>query len=79
MPTLKDSKERDVKSIEVPQDNVGTIILMFAWITLVIYGIGRQFIPEGGTAPTWLLLLVTVLGTGAELVTGFWQPFPFPS
>jgi membrane protease YdiL (CAAX protease family) len=47
---------------------------MFAWpavwFTLLIYAIGRQFIPENSTTPTWLLLLVIVLGTGAELVAG---------
>jgi len=47
---------------------------MFAWpavwFTLLIYVVGRQFIPIGGTTPTWLRLLVIVLGTGAELVAG---------
>lgn len=45
---------------------------MFAWpalwFTFLIYVIGRQFIPTGQTVPTWLLLTITVLGTGAELV-----------
>jgi hypothetical protein len=50
------------------------IILMFVWpaiwYTVVIYIIARQFIPEGGMTPTWVLMASTVLGTGAELVTG---------
>ncbi|MFC1879020.1 lysostaphin resistance A-like protein [Chloroflexota bacterium] len=62
------------KTLEAPQDGLATIILMFAWpaawFTLLIYGFGRLFIPEGGTTPTWLLLQITVLGTGAELVAG---------
>ena len=41
-----------------------------AWYTFLIYVIGRQFIPAGGTTPTWLLLLVTALGGGAELAAG---------
>jgi hypothetical protein len=47
---------------------VVTSILIFAWpavwFTLLIYVIGRQFIPEGDTVPTWLLLLITVFGAG---------------
>ncbi len=58
----------------VQQFGIGTLILMFAWpaawFTLLIYVIGRRFIPDGGTTPTWLLLALTVLGTGAELVAG---------
>jgi membrane protease YdiL (CAAX protease family) len=60
--------------VEVPQFGVGKIVLMFAWpaiwYTLLIYVFGRPFIPDGSTAPTWFLLLVTVLGSGAELAAG---------
>ena len=60
--------------IEVPQFKLGQIIFMFAWpatwFTFLIYIVGRQFISEGGTTPTWLLLTITALGTGAELVAG---------
>lgn len=60
--------------VEVPQYGLGAILLMFAWpavwFTLLIYVIGRLFVPEGGATPTWFLLLVIVLGTGAELVAG---------
>lgn len=65
---------QDPDCVEVSQYRLGTILLMFAWpavwFTLLIYVIGRRFIPEGSTTPTWLLLLVIVLGTGAELVAG---------
>lgn len=58
----------------VPQLKFGTILLMFAWpalwYTLLIYGFGRLFIPEGGTTPTWLLLVIIALGGGAELYAG---------
>lgn len=58
----------------IPQDGVGKILLMFAWpaawFTILIYIIGKQFIPAGGTTPTWLLLAITILGTGAELAVG---------
>jgi membrane protease YdiL (CAAX protease family) len=54
--------------------NFWKIIFMFAWpaiwYTLLIYGIGRMFIPLGGSTPTWLRLLVMVLGPGAELTVG---------
>jgi membrane protease YdiL (CAAX protease family) len=60
--------------VEAPQFGIWTIVWMFAWpaiwYTLLIYGLGQLFIPEGGTTPTWLRLLVFVLGSGAELVAG---------
>ena len=47
---------------------------MFAWpavwFTLLIYVFARPFIPAGSTTPTWLRLLIIVVGTGAELVVG---------
>ena len=58
----------------IPQFRLVTVLLMFAWpaawFTLLIYVFGRSFIPEGGVTPTWLLLLIIVLGTGAELAAG---------
>jgi membrane protease YdiL (CAAX protease family) len=60
--------------VEVPQFGIGVILLMFAWpaiwYTLLIYGFGRLFIPDGGRVPTWFQLLVFVLGSGAELAAG---------
>jgi membrane protease YdiL (CAAX protease family) len=74
MTTAMNALGRDPDRVEAPQDRLGTILLMFAWpavlYTLLIYVIGRRFIPEGGTTPTWFLLLVLFLGTGAELVAG---------
>ena len=37
------------------------------WFSFLIYVVGRQFIPDGGATPTWVLLAITVLGTAAEL------------
>lgn len=58
----------------IPQYGIGTTILMFAWpavwFTFLIYAVGRLFIPENGTTPTWYLMTVIALGTGAELVAG---------
>ena len=69
-----ESKSQTIRQNQIPQYNVGTILLMFAWpavwFTLLTYVIGRQFIPEGGTTPTWMHLMIIVLGTGAELVAG---------
>ena len=59
---------REIDQNKVPQYGVGTTILMFAWpaawYTLLIYVIGRQFIPEGGKTPTWVLLTIIALGSG---------------
>lgn len=59
---------------EIPQYKLWQILLMFtwpaAWFSFLIYVVGRQFIPEGGVTPTWVLITVIVLGTGAELVAG---------
>jgi len=71
---MNTSNKQIIDQNRVPQYGMGTILLMFTWpavwFTLLIYGIGRQFISENGTTPTWVLLLITVLGTGAELVAG---------
>jgi membrane protease YdiL (CAAX protease family) len=60
--------------VETPQLGVGKIVWMFTWpaiwYTLLIYGFGRLFIPDGGTTPTWFFLLTMVLGSGAELAAG---------
>ena len=71
--SMKPMSQESVQS-EIQQFGFWTIILMFAWpavwFTFLIYVIGRLFIPEGGTTPTWFLMTVIVLGTGAELVAG---------
>jgi membrane protease YdiL (CAAX protease family) len=64
----------DKDLMKIPQYKLETILLMFTWpaiwFTFLIYVIGKQFIPTGGTTPTWLLMTITVLGTSAELVAG---------
>jgi membrane protease YdiL (CAAX protease family) len=59
---------------DIPQYTLWQILLMFAWpavwFSFLIYVVGRPFIPEGGVTPTWVLLAVIVLGTGAELAAG---------
>jgi membrane protease YdiL (CAAX protease family) len=73
---MKDTNERISrnKNGDIPQYKFWQILLMFtwpaAWFTFLIYVVGRQFIPEGGVTPTWVLQSVIVLGTGAELVAG---------
>jgi membrane protease YdiL (CAAX protease family) len=56
----------------IRQLGLGKILLLFAWpalwYTLLIYGIGQPLFTDGNTVPTWLLLAVTVLGCGAELI-----------
>ncbi|MBN1537719.1 MAG: CPBP family intramembrane metalloprotease [Anaerolineales bacterium] len=64
-------KNQSIEKLNVPQYGIGKILWMFAWpaawFTVLIYGFGRLFIPEGSTTPTWLLLLMIVLGNVAEL------------
>jgi membrane protease YdiL (CAAX protease family) len=59
---------------QIPQFKAGTIVLMFlwpaAWFTLLIYGVLSRLVPKGGTTPTWMLLTIIILGTGAELAAG---------
>ena len=70
----EDTEMTENNPIEIPQYKLGTIILMFTWpalwFTFLIYVVGRQFIPVGGTIPTWLMMAIIILGTGAELVAG---------
>jgi membrane protease YdiL (CAAX protease family) len=60
--------------LPIPQHNIATILFMFAWpaawYTVLIYVIGRYFIPTGGTTPTWLRMIIIILSSGAELAAG---------
>ena len=66
--------ETSIEKPAVPQYRLPAILFMFAWpavwFSFLIYVVGRQFIPQGRVTPTWVLLAVTVLGTGAELIAG---------
>lgn len=74
MTTPTDAMSQGHDQSEIPQFNLGTILLMFAWPTawymLLIYVLAQPFIPEGGTVPTWLFLTILALGTGSEGVVG---------
>ncbi len=74
MTTSIDTAGQESRQIEVPQDSLWRILFMFlwpaVWYTFVIYGVAARFIPEGGTVPTWMFLLIIVLGPGAELLAG---------
>lgn len=66
---MKQNKEK-----KIPQYKLGKILFMFAWPAVwyyfLIYVVARQFIPEGGITPTWGVLSIMVLGSGAEMVAG---------
>ena len=66
---ISDDLEHDIQQYKLWQ-----ILFMFlwpaVWFSFLIYVVGWRFIPEGGVTPTWVMLAVTVLGTGAELVAG---------
>ncbi len=56
------------------QYGLGMVLLMFAWpaawYTLIIYVARPLMVPAAGSTPTWFMLLVMVLGPGAELAAG---------
>jgi membrane protease YdiL (CAAX protease family) len=60
------------QSEALPQLSLAKIIIMFlwpaGWYTLLVHVIARPFVPKGSVVPTWLFLLVIVLGTGAEML-----------
>ena len=57
---------------EVLQYNLGQIFLLFTWpilwFMLLIYGIGPLFVQADGTVSTWVVIIISILGNGAELV-----------
>ncbi|MDX1417810.1 MAG: hypothetical protein R3293_26650, partial [Candidatus Promineifilaceae bacterium] len=65
---------KETAASKIPQYGLGTIILMFLWpalwYTFLIYIVGRLFTYSDGTTPTWVMLAIIVLGTGAELAAG---------
>ena len=69
-----DTTQTKQPTATVPQLSLWGILWMFTWPALwycfLIYGLGRLFIPAGGTTPTWYFLTVLALGTGAELTAG---------
>jgi membrane protease YdiL (CAAX protease family) len=71
--TMNETKVESTRS-EQQQMGMGKILWLFTWpalwYTVLIYGIGRLFIPAGGAIPTWYFLLVIALGGGAELAAG---------
>ena len=40
------------------------------WYTFVIYGLAALFVSEGEKIGSWLVLLIGVIATGAELLVG---------
>jgi uncharacterized protein len=58
----------------IPQFKPGTILFMFAWpavwYMLLIYFFARHINPAGTTTPTWLRMLILILGPMAELSAG---------
>ena len=64
-------KHKDTREQQIPQYKLWMIILMFAWpiawFMFLIYGVGPLFLRADGTAPTWSVILISILGNGAEL------------
>lgn len=74
MTQLVAANRRVQQSTEIPQLKLAAILLLFAWpaawYMLLIYVLAQPFIPQGGVVPTWLFLLIIVLGAGAEGTVG---------
>jgi membrane protease YdiL (CAAX protease family) len=62
------------EELYIPQYRLPVILFMFTWpavwFTFLIYVVGKAIIPDGGTTPTWLLIAIIILGTGAEMAAG---------
>jgi len=63
-----------VEKLHIPQYRLPMILFMFTWpavwFIFLIYVVAKAFISEDGTTPTWLVIAIIVLGTGAELAGG---------
>jgi len=74
MTTSIDTAGQASRKIEVPQDSLWRILFMFLWpaiwYTFVIYGLAPLFVTEGERIGSWLVLLITAIGPGAELLVG---------
>ncbi|MEJ2748789.1 MAG: CPBP family glutamic-type intramembrane protease, partial [Anaerolineae bacterium] len=74
MTLLVDTTTHVQKRSDIQQFNLVTILFMFAWpaawYMLLIYGLARPLTPPDGVVPTWLFLLLIVLGAGAEGLVG---------
>ena len=74
MTTSIDTAEQESRQIEIPQDSLWRILFMFlwpaVWYTFVIYGFATLFVAEGEKIGSWLVLLIGVITTGAELLAG---------
>ena len=72
---MLDTKERISGSLDqdIPQYTLWQIVFMFAWpavwFSFLIYIVGRQFIPEGGVTPTWVILPSSITATRSESIS----------
>ena len=59
------------EKLHIPQYRLPVIIFMFAWpvvwFVFLIYVIGPMMLRSDGTVPTWAVILISMLGNGAEL------------
>jgi uncharacterized protein len=57
--------------LEIPQYSLAKILFMFtwpiAWFSFWIYAIGPLLLKSDGTLATWSIIIVSLLGNGAEL------------
>lgn len=69
-----DNAVQESSKIDIPQDSIWRILFMFlwpaVWYTVVIYGIVSLFVSEGEKVGSWMIQLIAVLTTGAELLVG---------
>jgi membrane protease YdiL (CAAX protease family) len=65
---------RACREIQVPQVSFRRILFMFlwpaVWYIFVIYGLAGRFVVEGERIGSWMVLLIGVVTSGAELLAG---------
>ena len=71
-PILMTSRHED--GIEVPQDGLWKILVMFLWpaiwYAILIYGIAGPLVPIGEKVSSWVVLLIVAVGPGSEFLVG---------
>lgn len=71
---IKDNQHKEFAAAHqssIPQFSLLTIILMFvwpiAWFMFLIYVVGPMLVRPDSTLPSWSVIVVSILGNGAEL------------
>ena len=68
---IKKNNRTLADKLSIPQFRLPMILLMFAWpiawFAILVYGVGPIFLRADGSIPTWVVILLSLLGNGAEI------------